>query len=100
MTDDSSAWDDYRRRVQWLWGVWIGGFGALGLLTFSLGWMRHGEVVLKILSVSWIAAFLVVALRLSWFRCPRCQRTFFSTTWRYNPLARKCVHCGLRKGQS
>ncbi|MGP8253548.1 MAG: hypothetical protein ACLQHF_16075 [Terracidiphilus sp.] len=42
--------------------------------------------------------WLVSALRVEFFRCPRCGR-FFSMTWWINLsfLARHCIHCGLKK---
>ena len=46
----------------------------------------------------WMLFLIVIGLRLSSWRCPRCAQCF-SGTWWYNKgfLARKCVHCGLPK---
>src|SRR5260370_39517535 len=48
------------------------------------------------------AAFLMLpaGIALSAVRCPRCGK-FFTWGWQFsNPLAGKCVHCGLRSGTS
>jgi hypothetical protein len=46
----------------------------------------------------WMVLFLFTGFRAQMWRCPRCGK-WFSATWWYNLgfLARRCVHCGLRK---
>lgn len=48
--------------------------GGVGLLVFGLG-----------------------IIRVNMWRCPRCNRLFFSKGLTLNPLARRCRHCGLAK---
>ena len=55
------------------------------------------EMVFAILGPTWMVGFLIVAIRLSLFRCPRCRHPFFRVWWFNNPLARKCMHCRLPK---
>jgi len=44
----------------------------------------------------WLLAIIYLWL----FRCPACNRLFMQT-WRWgNPFARKCLHCGTRKGSA
>ena len=86
-SDYSSAWTDYRHRRRWFFGVWLGGFAVILLFV----------VLVSDSAIAWLApvqmiGFLITAVRLSTFRCPRCHHW-----WRANPLTRKCRHCGLPK---
>src|SRR5437879_5295172 len=93
----TSAWDDYRRRRRWFFGVWLGGFLFVASLAALLNKLSLGDLAFWILGPAWMASFVVVAARLQLFRCPRCHRRFFNTFWYGNLLARRCVHCGLPK---
>jgi hypothetical protein len=98
--DYRAAWADYRRRRQWFWGEYVGGFFALmALLELGqwLGWASLVETGFAILSPVWMLVFVVVAIRLQLFKCPRCGLQFFKTFWSYNPFAKRCRHCGLPK---
>ena len=100
------AWSDYRRRVRWFWGVWLGGFMLAALLVLALSRTPIAdapiaEAAFIVIGAAWIAGFMIVAIRVQWFRCPRCHRQFFFSSFLYyNPYAGKCVHCGLPKGQT
>jgi len=91
------AWQDYRRRVLWFFGVWLGGFLVITLLARLVSLLPFREMVFAILGPTWMVGFLIVAIRLSLFRCPRCRHPFFRVWWFNNPLARKCMHCRLPK---
>ena len=91
------AWQDYRRRVRWFFGVWLSGFVVVGALAELLGKLGLGDVGIKVFSPAWMIAFVVVGVRLQLFKCPRCRRQFFKAWWYYNPFARKFVHCGFSK---
>lgn len=95
--DYTSEWEDYSRRVRWFFGSWLGGFAVVGLLAAVLGRLAIAGLVLTILAVAWIALFIVLAVRLQLFKCPRCRQKFFMAFSHYNPFARRCVHCGLPK---
>jgi antibiotic biosynthesis monooxygenase (ABM) superfamily enzyme len=90
-----AAWADYRRRRQFF-GVWLGGF-PVAIAIVKLLPPKPGEFVFSILSVLLIAAFVVVAIRLLFFRCPRCGNTFFLDCLRRDLFSRRCIHCGLPK---
>ena len=52
------------------------------------------------LAVSWLLLYLVVILRASFSRCPRCGEFFHMRHVRRmlywgDPWARSCLHCGL-----
>ncbi len=96
----ADAWRDYRRRLQWFFVVWVGGFIGAAALALALVSSSHGEHVVPIIGTLWLVALTVVAVRLQLFRCPRCSRQFCKQRWYFNPLASHCVHCGLPKGQS
>jgi len=95
--DFATAWEDYRRRRRWFYGVWLGGFLVIALLLSILSKLRLDNLAFYILGPGWIIAFILAACRVQSFRCPRCQQRFFATSWYYNSFARRCVHCGLRK---
>jgi hypothetical protein len=95
--DFAVAWNDYRHRRRWFFGVWLGGFLAIALLVGLLSKLSPDDVVFYILGLTWMIAFIVVAIRLQFFKCPRCHHKFFGSAGYSNPLARKCLHCGLPK---
>jgi hypothetical protein len=43
--------------------------------------------------VAWAAAIVFLGL----FRCPRCRRAFHLRRMYGNPLAGRCLHCGLAR---
>src|SRR5437867_2231180 len=91
------AWRDYRRRRRWFFGTWLGGFVIVASLAAIFDRLSLRTAGFWILGPAWMICFLVGALRLQLFRCPRCHRPFFNAYWYGNPLARRCVHCGLPK---
>src|SRR5690349_5628422 len=93
--DYSLAWDDYRRRIRWFFGVWLGGFAILVLMVKLFLKLGLGDWPFLVIGPAWMIAFVVVALWSSRFKCPRCRKPFFFGYWYHNPFARKCVHCGL-----
>lgn len=96
-SDFALAWNDYHRRRRWFFGVWLGGFAILVTLDMLLSKLPLRGLVFDVLGPIWMIGFVIVAIRLSLFRCPRCHHRFFTTWWHGNPLARKCLHCGLPK---
>ena len=104
-TDYAAAWQDLRRRRRLLWILFLGYIPGVAALCFlvgapitSMGETQQGEVACAIIALLWIFAFAVAAIRLTFFRCPRCHRIFHSTWWRHNPFAHNCLHCGLAQG--
>ncbi len=91
------AWQDYRRRRRWFLGIWFGGFLVVALLASLLSKLSLDDLAFYVLGPVWMVGFVIAALRLSLFRCPRCHHRFFCTWWLGNPLAQKCLHCGLPK---
>ena len=103
MIDEESeyveAWRRMRRRG------WIAApFAVLGAI-YTLLWLvgiitfdRH------ILLQPYVLPMVMPILIANWYfstRCPRCKKSFFQDARRrWEPFARNCVHCGLRRGAS
>jgi hypothetical protein len=98
-TDYTSRWEDYRKRRLWFFGAWLGGLLIAYVLGISLTALLHSELPFPVMGGVWMLSFIVTSLRLSYFRCPRCNEWFFSTFFSHNPFASRCVHCGLPKWQ-
>jgi hypothetical protein len=92
-----SAWGDYRSRRCWFFVASLGGFAIVASLAVLFDKLSLGDVAFWIIGPAWMISFVIVAARLQLFKCPRCHRPFFNTSWYGNPLARRCVHCGLAK---
>jgi hypothetical protein len=94
-------WKDYKRiRNRWLFvfAGYIPVVGAVGFISIKL---FKTFVPAFIVAFLWMALFLITGIRVNVWLCPRCGE-WFSGTWWYNLgfLARRCVHCGLRKYQN
>src|ERR1017187_8399617 len=85
------------RRRRWFFGVWLGGIPVFVVLSMSLIALLHSDLPFYFVGGAYMLAFVIASLRLSFFRCPRCGHPFFTTWWRGNPLAQKCLHCRLPK---
>ncbi|ABS63771.1 hypothetical protein Plav_2157 [Parvibaculum lavamentivorans DS-1] len=102
--DYEAAWADMRRRRLILLAVFAGYLPGVVLLSLIATAVLNafgaalGENLFFVIGISWMGAFLAVGIWYSWFRCPRCNNQFFMTWWCGNPLARKCLHCGLPRG--
>jgi hypothetical protein len=100
MTSDLSyaeKWDDYRRRKRLCWVLfltYVPGRFAIGL---ALGRLFSSELPLGIVAGMWMLALLIAGNSAIAWRCPRCGKPFFRRWWRYNSLARECLHCKLPK---
>jgi hypothetical protein len=83
-----SAWRAYRWTVALLVCLAFGGFVLLPVIPVPRG--------IDLWGVLWLGLMGVLAVRLSVFRCPRCLRRYFFNGY-HNPLAGRCMHCGLPK---
>ena len=109
MTDSASsasAWRRYRCARWAFWILFLSFLPGLAFLdkTFHLAANGHGGVIL-LPAFAWMIAFAVAGYLTGNFQCPRCGKLFFKKfddrpsrrDWSYNPLARRCRHCGLPK---
>jgi hypothetical protein len=90
-------WEEYRERQVIFWLVFIAYLPAMILLTEISKRVFQNESVV-------FAGFCVFALgwgfcgyRLSFWKCPRCAKSFHLTWWWQNIFATKCLHCKLPK---
>jgi hypothetical protein len=91
------AWTGYRRDRKWAWialALFFPAAVSVGLLAQRLGLPPLCGVALP------LAAAAALLGRAATFRCPRCGNFFHHTYGSHNPLARKCLHCGLPAGKS
>ena len=91
-------WQKYKRIRNQFWLIFAGYVPVGFVVAFVSLRLFHTFVPGFAFAIAWIASFLVAGLRVSMWRCPRCGK-WFSATWWYNLgfLAKRCVHCGLRK---
>jgi hypothetical protein len=94
----AKRWDELKQIYRSL--LWIPAFILLGLLSASFNGGRPIPASLDTTVIFWVTAFvlwIVFVLRLSLFRCPRCNYYFF-WTWIYgNPFTSRCLRCELPK---
>src|SRR5579862_9279133 len=86
------AWKDYRRRRQ-LYAICFLSLPIVGGCLFLLQY----AVAFAIIGATWLISTLVSMVRFASFRCPRCRKRFFSSSFTNNPFATKCMNCGLPK---
>ena len=93
------AWDDYRRRQRLLTRIILGGSLTCAIL-FIVGQLAGVEGIVQIALLLWVPcmiAYIVAYNYLLAFRCPRCHKKFFCTTFSHNAVRRTCAHCTLPK---
>jgi len=89
-----------RRRILTRLALLAGGFVLLFLL-FAVEVDKHPSlgstlaVPLIILILLLPAQWFVFMWKIGGWRCPRCGKRFFISTFVNNPLGRRCRHCGL-----
>jgi len=101
----AAAW---RRHRWWSRAFWITFLLYLPVLAYVsrvLGWTRGSGGPIAFAALAWMIACAVMAMQAWSLRCPRCGEPFFyefddrpwRMSWRRNPFARRCLHCGLPK---
>ena len=95
--DYTAAWDRFRRGQKWFCGIFVSGLALMlaATLLFDNESLR-GWVVLPVLPIL-ILTFVVASIHHVLFRCSRCGHFFFLRFLYRNPIARRCLHCGLPK---
>ena len=73
---------------------------SLAVLLALVGLVRQPSLLA---SYWWMIApfffvwFMVAGFRLTYWRCPRCSKPFFTRLLWGNLFAHRCLHCGLAK---
>src|SRR2546430_17544194 len=93
----AGAWTKYRIRRNLLLALMICYPTLLPLLAPLMERLGFRATMIYLLAVVWMAAIATAGIRLAWFRCPRCGHLFHLRFGFFWPLARRCLHCGLRK---
>jgi hypothetical protein len=96
--DYREQWQEYRKRRNLFFLIWLGYIPAVGLTTILVSRMIGTFTPSFVFAGVWMVLFAIAGTRLSGWRCPRCGKPFSRKSW-YDKglLARKCVHCGLAK---
>ncbi len=92
-----SKWRRYRR-ANWAAGLWlVAGFPLIVVIAI-VAKLAIGEAALiafVVLAVVWATSWAVLCLRVTRFRCPRCEGLYFAHTQIYFGAGRHCATCGL-----
>jgi len=92
-----NGWTEYRRRYRLFFAVFLSYVPGVFLVSVPVMWLSGSETPVYLVAGAWMLAAVVTWVRLSTFRCPRCTKWFAAGWYFNNPLARRCVHCGLPK---
>ena len=90
-------WIDYRKRRRLFWIVFLTYVPGASFIGILLEKTIGSEYPIYIVAILWMLAFAITGLRLTYWKCPRCNKHFFAKWWGVNQFARKCLHCGLPK---
>jgi hypothetical protein len=93
-----TKWRDYRKRGILFLMVFLTFFATVPLIGVPLEYLLKTEIPVYFVAISWMIAFVVTGWRLAYWKCPRCNNWFFAKGllgFYCNPLARRCLHCGL-----
>jgi hypothetical protein len=96
----ADAWADCRRRQRFALAVILGFVPGVFALASVLGLLTGGRVPFLAVGAGWFVLWFIAIIWMHSFPCPRCHRPFFQTIWYGNPLAQRCLHCGLPKWSS
>ena len=87
---------EYRTRNLVFWGLFLGLIPSVLLIAIPLGKQLNSDRVAGAVLVGWLFATFAAAIwRLRW-KCPRCNKSFYSKWWYNNAFTTKCVNCGYR----
>ena len=92
-----AAWADYRRRRNLLIGSFIAFLPGTILVGVPLGTAVGSDIPVTAAGFLILALIAVSSVRLSAWRSPRCRNRYFVKAFVRNPLASRCLHCGLPK---
>ena len=98
MNGYQQEWQEYKRCRNQFWLVIASYMPVCFAVAFVSIKLFHTLVPGFVVAFIWMGLFLFTGIRLNIYACPRCGK-WFSATWWYNLgfLARRCVHCGLKK---
>ena len=89
-------WNNYKRRWIWLVVIFVTYLPGVGGLSKVF---RLSEGMTLLLAILWMCAFMIAGLRVWLWFCPKCQDIYHYSFPFWNPLARECMHCGMKKNE-
>jgi hypothetical protein len=95
-TSFAAAWQTYRERRN----AFVAAILAFAALLGLVGIVPNTSLVaaywwvLAPFSFAWL---MIAGFRLTYWRCPRCSKPFFTRLFWGNLFARRCLQCGLPK---
>lgn len=98
MSDYQRDWQEYKRRRNQFWLVFASYVPVCATVAFVSKKLFDTLIPGFVVAFFWMGLFVFAGTRVRMWPCPRCGK-WFSGTWWYDLsfLARRCVHCGLRK---
>ena len=92
------GWRRYRKRRIWVLVIFVSYLPSIFLIGTLSQWLFKTRTPASVaIAAGWLL-FMIMAIRIQLFRCPRCGETFAGTWWyNWSFFASKCQHCGLRK---
>jgi len=93
----TEQWLEYRKRNKLFWLVFLTYAPGVAWIGVPLSRLLRYEYVISFVAVIWMVAVMITASYRSFWKCPRCHKSFFHKWWYYNFFAGKCVNCKLPK---
>lgn len=90
------AWDRYRMWARLRLVAFLG-YLPFGVVVGTVGKWIDLLPIAHLCIVGWFAFVAVTSVGSGFFRCPRCRKLFFCSVYWSNPVASRCLHCGLAK---
>lgn len=90
---------EYRKRNLVFFVLFLGWIPFVSLVAIPLGRQLNSDWLAETMSVSWFCGVIAAAIwRLNW-RCPRCDKKFYTKWWYKNAVAMRCVNCSYKPGE-
>ena len=93
----TSDWAAYRRRRIQFFAAYLALVPMLAVLAVATGQLVSNDTVTALILAPGSIAFLLTALRMNAFYCPRCSKPFFLRGFGGNPITSNCLHCNFPK---
>lgn len=95
-------WEEYKFRLVSFWVIFVSYipfmllFGFIANRILPSGLSKNG-LVYFIAFVGFTIIWSISVVRLNYWKCPRCGKSFHQTFWQHNIFSKSCLHCKLKK---
>jgi Zn ribbon nucleic-acid-binding protein len=90
---------EYQKRNLIFWGLFLGYVPGVLLIGIPLGRLLNFKEATGLIALAWMLSAVIAGIwRVRW-KCPRCQKGFYTRWWYYHTFATKCVNCGFRPAE-